>query len=261
MHTNTNFEFFNGTPTASIENYHFRKISLKLLMWTWFAFKSKLQPKNETPELRNSSAVRRGRPVQGGVRGGGLMIYIRKQIPYKICHPKATNSGTMEKLTIENPTPNSQTFNVSNLYLPPENKHYLQRTGISLSEFQPDTKVHEVICADVNAHDTAWYQTANPNTRGEYLVNAAMDANSTFHNDSEQPTRQDPATGDFSFPEVIATFRDRYDWEPLDTLSSDHRPILITIHLVIQKLRGVYGSSRIGRNWIKLLLQQQSMNN
>ena len=118
------------------------------------------------------------------------MIYIRKQIPYTISHPQATNSSMMEKLTIEIPTPNSKTFSVSNWYLPPENSHYIKRTGISLSELQPDIKVHEVTCADINAHDSAKDQTANPNARGEYLVNTAMDLSSTYLNDPEHPTRQ-----------------------------------------------------------------------
>ena len=170
------------------------------------------------------------------------MIYIQKQIPYKISHQEANNSSTMEKLTIEIPTPNSQKFTVSSWYLPPENSHYLQRTGITLSELQPDTKVHEEICADVNVNDTAWDKTANSNARGEYLANAAMGKNNTFLNDPEQPTRQDPATGDFSSPDVMivhAAFRDRYDWEQLDTLSSDHCPILITIHVPTEELKGV----------------------
>ena len=117
--------------------------------------------------------------------------------------------------TIEIPTPNNQTFTVSNWYLPPENSHYLQRTGISLTELQPDIKVHEVTCAYVSAHDTAWDQTANPKARGEYLVNAVMDANSTFLNYPEQPTSQNPAKGAFPSPVetiVHAAFRDGYDW-------------------------------------------------
>ena len=68
-----------------------------------------------------------------------------------------------------------------------------------------------------------------------------MDANSTFFNDLDQPTRQDPATGAFSSPDVTivhASFPDRYDWQPLDSLSSNHRPILIAFHLFTEKQRG-----------------------
>ena len=77
-----------------------------------------------------------------------------------------------------------------------------------------------------------------------------MDVNSTFLNDQQQPTRQDPATGTFSSPDatiVHAAFRDRHGWEPLDTLSSDDRPILIKIHLPTEKMKGENGSSGIGR--------------
>ena len=168
------------------------------------------------------------------------MIYIPKKIPHKISHPQANNSSAMEKLTIEIQTPNSQTFTISNWYLP-YNLHYLLRKGISLPEVQPNIKVHEVICADVNAHDTAWDQTANPNARGKCLVNAAMDTNITFLNVPEQPTKKDPSTGAFSSSDALivhAAFRDRYNWELPDTLSSDHHPILITIHLPTEKLRG-----------------------
>ena len=97
-----------------------------------------------------------------------------------------------------------------------------------------------VICADVNAHDTAWDQTANPIARGEYIANAAMVANSTFFKDPEQPTRQVPATGAFSSRDVTivhAAFRERYDCEPLNTPSSDHRPTIVTTHLPTDKLR------------------------
>ena len=69
----------------------------------------------------------------------------------------------------------------------------------SPTRYQP---VHEVICADVSAHDTAWDQTANPNARGEYVVITAMDVNRTFLNDPDQPTRQDPATDPFPSPDV-----------------------------------------------------------
>ena len=138
---------------------------------------TRLHPKDKTPELGNVSSVLRERTVQGEARVGGHMIYIRKQIPYKISHLQTTNSSAMEKLTIEISKPNNQTFTVSNWYLPPENEHYLQRSGISLSELnlvsEPGTKVHEVISADVNAHDSAWDQTPNLKARGEYLVNAA----------------------------------------------------------------------------------------
>ena len=52
-------------------------------------------------------------------------------------------------------------------------------------------------------------------------MNAAMDTNRSFLNDLEQPTRQDPATDAYYTPDVAvvhAAFRDRYNWEQLDTM-------------------------------------------
>ena len=66
-----------------------------------------------------------------------------------------------------------------------------------------------------------------------------MKANRTFFNDTEQPTRQIPATAAFYSPDAMinhAASQNRYDLEPLEILSSDHRPILFTIHLPTEKL-------------------------
>ena len=146
MYTNTNFTFFNGTSTANIQNYHFLKISLKILMCMWFAIKRRSC--SQKTKLLNSEI--------------SVLFDMIDQWPYDL-HPKtdslqnrppqANNSSAMEKLTIDIPTPNRQTFTVYNWYLPSENSLHLKRTGISLSELQPETKVHEVICADVNAQD------------------------------------------------------------------------------------------------------------
>ena len=78
-----------------------------------------------------------------------------------------------------------------------------------------------------------------------------MDANRTFINGPEQPTRQDPATGDFSSLDVAifhAALRDKLDWEPFNTLPSGHSPIIVTIHLPTEKLRG---KNRLVWDWKK----------
>ena len=67
--------------------------------------KTKLQLKHKTHKLRNFIAVRCNRPVRSEARGGGIMIYKRIQIPYKISYPQANNSSAMEKQTTEIPTP------------------------------------------------------------------------------------------------------------------------------------------------------------
>ena len=78
-----------------------------------------------------------------------------------------------------------------------------------------------------------------------------MDAKRTFLNELEQTTRQDPSTGALSSPDITivhAAYKNRCYCEPLDILSSDHRPILIVIHLPTEK---VSGEKRFVLDWKK----------
>ena len=106
---------------------------------------------------------------------------------------------------------------------------------------QPVTNVLEVVCADVGAHAIAKEKTANLSARDEYLVSSDMHANRTFHNDTEQPTRQDTARLHISShhgTNVYAALRCRYDWLSYDVLSSDHCLIVIAILFPTMKLSG-----------------------
>lgn len=71
------------------------------------------------------------------------------------------------------------------------------------------------------------------------LAEKVLDANGFFLND-EQPTRQDPATGSFSSPDITVaheTLMNKCDWTPCDFLASDHRPILITLDLPNERIK------------------------
>ena len=108
------------------------------------------------------------------------------------------------------------------------------------NDFQVDLKLHGVLCADLNAHDQVWDQIVNADERGYHLAEAVMDANGIFSKDSNQ-THQDPATGFFSIPDVTvvyAVLRNKYDWQLIDSLSCDDRPIIITLHLSAKKMTG-----------------------
>ena len=78
-----------------------------------------------------------------------------------------------------------------------------------------------------------------------------MDAEGGFFNDAELATSQDPASGGFSSPDVTIVHNGIHhhcDWTPLDSLSSDHRPILTTLHLPSQQRKG---PKRLVWNWKK----------
>ena len=88
---------FNGMLTASLENYYFWKISLRLQMWTWLA--SKRRRCIQRTRLMNSKTSQLSDVFDQCrlKREWGPMICIRRQIPYKISHLQASNSSVMEK--------------------------------------------------------------------------------------------------------------------------------------------------------------------
>ena len=193
--------------------------------------------------------MRRDRPVQGEARGGGLQTYVKKSLPYKVCRRLNNEEGALERLSIQIPISNQQTVTISNWYLPQENSHFLQRFGISMSVFQPEIQKNEIICADLNAHNEIWNKHAHSDDKGAQLAKAIMDAEGGFLNDAELATRQDPAFGGFSSPDVTIVHNGIHhhcDWTPLDSLSSNHRPILTTLHLPSQQRKG---PKRLVWNW------------
>ena len=107
--------------------------------------------------------------------------------------------------------------------------------------FQPEIQENEIICADLNAHNEIWDKHAHSDDRGAQLAEAIINAEGGFLNDAELATRQDPAFGGFSSPDVTIVHNGIHhhcDWTPLDSLSSDHRPILTTLHLPSQQRKG-----------------------
>ena len=107
-----------------------------------------------------------------------------------------------------------------------------------MSVFQPEIQENEIICADLNAHNQIWDKHARFDDRGAHLAEAIMDAEEDFLNDAELATHLNPAFGGFSFPDVTIVHNSIHHHcasTPLDSLSSDHRPILKTLHLPSQQ--------------------------
>ena len=71
------------------------------------------------------------------------------------------------------------------------------------------------------------------------------------NNNNHHHHHHDPAFGGFSSPDVTIVHNGIHhhcDWTPLDSLSSDHRPILTTLHLPSQQRKG---PKRLVWNWKK----------
>ena len=166
-----------------------------------------------------------------------------------MCRP-LNNEEALGRLSIQIPISNQQTVTISNWYLPPENTHFLQRIGFSMPVSQPKIQKNEIICADLNAHNEIWDKHVRSDDRGAQLAEAIMDAEGGFLNDAELATPQDPAYGGFSSPDITIVHNGIHhhcDWTPLDSLSSDHRPSLTTLHLPSQHGRDQNDWCGIGR--------------
>ena len=103
-----------------------------------------------------------------GGKGGGLIIYL-----------SAGMLNVLLKVAVAIPLP-GQKILVNNWYLPPEK--FLQRVGFSDSEFQTNLQQFEIICPDLNAHDSLWDPDARPTERGEILGETMLKPNGAFLN-------------------------------------------------------------------------------
>ena len=70
--------------------------------------------------------MRRDRPGSGArfARGGGLLTYIKKGIPYS--EVPAAQQGPLEKLHVTIPTTRRQHLTIGNVYFPPASSNYVQ---------------------------------------------------------------------------------------------------------------------------------------
>ena len=87
---------------------------------------TKLGRDDPTPVLNGFDAVRRDRPGSGArfARGGGLLTYIKKGIPYS--EVPAAQQGPLEKLHVTIPTTRRQHLTIANAYFPPAQSNYVQ---------------------------------------------------------------------------------------------------------------------------------------
>ena len=96
------------------------------------------------------------------------------------------------------------------------------------------TKEYDIILGDTNAHSLLWddnWEKPEADERGRVLENWCATHNMTAINDGRATRRSRNAAGkgtalDQAF--VHSSRVDKFTWQVLDDLSSDHKPIIIT---------------------------------
>ena len=203
---------------------------------------TKLGRDDPTPILNGFDAVRRDIPGSGArfARGGGLLTYIQKGIPYS--EVPAAQLGPFEKLSVTIPYTRRQHLTITNVYFPPASSKYVQpmedrQTWVDTLEARGPS----VICGDFNAHHVSWDEYAQDMPRGVELYNWNEENEMAVLNDGKPPraARFQQGCG-LSAPDITIVnteAADRFSLQPLNELSTDHSPILIMWNQLVKTER------------------------
>ena len=204
--------------------------------------KTSLGGDEPTPVLNGFDAVRRDWSGSGAriARGGGLLTYIKKGIPYS--EVPAAQHGPLEKQHVTIPTTRRHQLTIANVYIPPVSSNYVQ--PMEDCQIWVDTleaRGPSVICGDFNAHHLSWDEYAQCIPRGAELYNWVEENEMAVLNDGK-PTRAarfQQGCG-LSAPDITivnSEAADRFSWQPLNELVSDPSPILIKLNQLIKAVR------------------------
>ena len=158
------------------------------------------------------------------------MTYIKKGIPYS--EVPAAQQGPLEKPHVTIPTTRRQHLTIANTYFQPTSSNYVQ--PMEDRQIWVDTleaRGPSIICGDFNAHHVSWDEYAQGMPRGAELYNLVKENEMAVLTDGK-PTRAArflQGCG-LSAPDITifnSEAADRFSWQPLNELISDHSPILI----------------------------------
>ena len=189
---------------------------------------TKLDPRKSTPRLQGYKPVHRA-DRRGGIKGGGLITYIKKSLVYKL-GPKSSCQGT-EVTSIQIRMCKSKWISIVNTYVPPHNS-----TGQHQIELKTD-KIpignNCLITGDLNGHSPTWDKIQPADKRGEDIELWATVSELTVLNNGDS-TRINKITGGLSTPSVTLAGKniaEKCEWSVGEQLSiSDHLPITTKIH-------------------------------
>ena len=200
---------------------------------------TKLCRDDPTPVLNGFDAVRRDSPGSGArfARGGGILTYIKKGIPYS--EVPAVQQGPLENLHVTIPTTRRQHLTIANIYFPPASSNYVQPMEDSQTWVDTlEARGSSVICGDFNAHHVSRDEYAQGMPRVAELYNWVEENEMAVLNGGK-PTRAarfQQGCG-LSAPDVTivnSEAADRFSWQPLNLLNSDHSPILIKCNKLVK---------------------------
>jgi hypothetical protein len=198
---------------------------------------TKLIPANPTPTLPLYSVIRRDRPPNTGGRGGGLLTYVKADIPFRqipAYHEEEVAHG-LEALAVEIQRGAIGKFVVTNLYMPPIREG--GQGGFNPGAIRlPATQF--LLGGDFNAHSPLWDDSQPRDGFGTILEEWIMDNDLIPFNDGSK-TRVNRATTGESAPDVKLVHNSLgagATWKRLEARGSDHYPLLSEVDVTFSHL-------------------------
>ena len=207
---------------------------------------TKMITTDKTPKIHGYTIIRQDRPQPKGKeknRGGGLIMGIKDNIPFRRAHIQVTEVGdtTTESITIEIPTQGNQKLRITNIYVPPIRSTARDtRTEMSAVGKWPCMEYDMILC-DANAHSLFWDENCKngkSDSRGE-ILETWFGNRMTPLNDGK-PTHMHRSTGTMSTPDISlvhSSMLDKTTWRMLNELGSDHKLMIITYGDAMPKIQ------------------------
>ena len=185
---------------------------------------TKLRPKHRTPTIDGYSTIRKDR-CEG--LGGGLIMFVKEDIPYREIHINCRPDSTLEIQRIEINTKTDGKLTFCNVYCPP----HRGTTDDPFDMADIPTSDKTFVLGDLNGHDALWEEHQPSDPRGAIITDWLLTNNFQVCNDGSA-TRVNRGTGGISSPDItLASSRwaAKCEWITTECLGSDHLPILLLI--------------------------------
>ena len=192
---------------------------------------TKLSKKMSTPKIPGYTAIRTDRKVN--ISGGGIIAYVKETLIPDV-KLEAFKLAT-EVCSFRIYCGPKKWLDITNVYCPPHNS--LGQTINFSPEIIP-TSDHCIVLGDFNAHTQLWDTKQPSDDRGEQIVDWIIDNDLTVLNDASTSTRLNKITSGLSSPDIALAGKEishLCEWERDEPIgSSDHWPLLITVHHKVQ---------------------------
>lgn len=213
---------------------------------------SKLLSKHPDPRVEGYAVVRQDRPAHadGTERlGGGLLTFVKTDIPFSVVQQKPDPDSILETLSIKVNSTRKGQITITNCYCPPirNTENEVRQSGFdpaALSRLKA-----QLIAGDLNAHSQLWDDNQQPDEMGDKLEEWLMTNNMMCIN-SGTATRTNKGTGGGSTPDIAfvpSNWADKAQWSTLECIGSDHLPILITLNMDMTIIK--CAPALAGRRW------------